>query len=368
MDRMTDDRLEKLLAEYYESEPSETLTYRPEEAKKPVPITPLRMKRIAAAASLVLVTALSVGLYFFFGNKSAPLLPAPSSQSAAPSELREESGGDILEQPTEITAPTESPSPISELIGSLFPKPSEAASGSRASGTDGSDARVSSTTAPTTRTPQTRNPRTLTPQTRTPQTHASESQNADDKKNTRPTEQLRQPTEKPEQKPTEALSPRPTEKPTEKPTEPPNEPQPTIPCAPPSNDPTDDPISGDEPGLTNATEGGAPEPEILWLPFQTASEALQGEFLATFESSMLNGDGLIYCKIYDFGYGAGYGRLLGSQNQFDESHAAVIIDQGYGLTTASYSLPEGLIAESGYYKVVFYNSGGKAIVKNYFDI
>ena len=84
MDRMTDERLDSLLAAYYESEPSRTLTYRGAERRKTA-LPPFRIKHFAAAASLILVTVLSVGLYFFFRNKSDVIPPVSSPQSATPS-------------------------------------------------------------------------------------------------------------------------------------------------------------------------------------------------------------------------------------------------------------------------------------------
>ena len=132
MNRMTDEKLEKLLADYYESEPSHILTYRREEEKPSAAAVPFGWKRLAAAASLVLVTALSIGLYFLFGNKTgAPLAVAPSSQSATtPSAQRGESDGDAPLPTGGEAAPTEPPSTIGQIIRGRFPSPSEALSGS----------------------------------------------------------------------------------------------------------------------------------------------------------------------------------------------------------------------------------------------
>ena len=88
MNRISDEKLEKLLSDYYDSEPPVTLTFRKESDRAPAAVPIARYKRIAAtAASLVLVTLLSIALYFFSGNKiDHPMIPAVSPQSTAPSE------------------------------------------------------------------------------------------------------------------------------------------------------------------------------------------------------------------------------------------------------------------------------------------
>lgn len=88
MNRISDEKLEKLLSDYYDSEPPVTLSFRRGSDRAPAAVPIARYKRIAATAvSLVIVTLLSVALYFFSGNKiDHAMIPAVSPQSTAPSE------------------------------------------------------------------------------------------------------------------------------------------------------------------------------------------------------------------------------------------------------------------------------------------
>lgn len=88
MNRISDEKLEKLLSDYYDSEPPVTLTFCKESDRTPAVVPIARYKRIAAtAASLVLVTLLSLAIYFLSGNKiDHSMLPVTSPQSTAPSE------------------------------------------------------------------------------------------------------------------------------------------------------------------------------------------------------------------------------------------------------------------------------------------
>jgi hypothetical protein len=80
---------------------------------KSAPVLPLR--RIVAAASVMLIAALSITLYFLFGNKNGipQIQPSPASESAVPSEniLPTYPTTSPTVIPTASTAPTEPSSP-----------------------------------------------------------------------------------------------------------------------------------------------------------------------------------------------------------------------------------------------------------------
>ena len=60
MNRISDEKLEKLLSDYYDSEPPVTLSFRRGSDRAPAAVPIARYKRIAATAvSLVLVTLLT---------------------------------------------------------------------------------------------------------------------------------------------------------------------------------------------------------------------------------------------------------------------------------------------------------------------
>ena len=120
---INDKKLDSLLTEYYGAEPSETFTYCPREKKlAPIPFWH-SSRRIAAAASLVLVSVLGIALFFLFGNKSdhSPLAVRPSpTVISAPSE----DGGEDDGAPHDGTV-----TPASETVHS---DPSQSASESSA--------------------------------------------------------------------------------------------------------------------------------------------------------------------------------------------------------------------------------------------
>lgn len=111
MNRISDEKLEKLLSDYYDSEPPVTLVFRKESDRVPAVVPIARYKRIAAtAASLVLVTLLSLAIYFFSENKiDHSMLPVTSPQSTAPSEQGRGYGSD-----TDDGAPPDGTLPVPE--------------------------------------------------------------------------------------------------------------------------------------------------------------------------------------------------------------------------------------------------------------
>lgn len=108
MNRISDEKLEQLLSDYYDNEPPVTLSFRRETDRTPAVVPIARYKRIAAtAASLVLVTLLSVVLYFFSGNKiDQSMISAVSPPSTAPSEQGRGYGSQTVDgNPPEGTLP-----------------------------------------------------------------------------------------------------------------------------------------------------------------------------------------------------------------------------------------------------------------------
>ena len=341
MKNISDEKLEKMLTEYCEADSTQPFQYDPD-AKREKIIPFARINRAAvAAAGFVLVSVLSISFYFLFGNKTnTPVAVAPSPESATtPSAQSGKSGGENSQEKNGDSEPNEGPSQISQIISEQFPKPAESTSGTRVSGNRESGMSSSSTTDPATSSTGTRNPRTRTSQSRT-----SETQNSSGN-NTGPTERNNQSTTKPpvnateklEQKPTERTASQPTEKPAEQPTEQPHESQPTEPCAPPSNDP--------EPGYVVPTEGGNASADPVRV-------------YATIDTSLLNGNNDVYCKVYDSS-----GKLLGNENLYHRSHIADIVVMGKADATIEYVVPEGVITQHGDYTFVFYDHVGRYLTE-----
>ena len=217
MKKISDERLDKMLTVYCEADCEQTFTYDPEKKReKIVPFVHYR-KQLIAAASLVLVSVLSLILYFSFGNiNNTPLTVAPSQHKLiTPSSTEGGGGGDPDRQ--DNTAPTESKSFLQRIHDFFFPDDAEDAS----NGTSPTEKGSASADNPSLR----RNPSTIPSAT--------------------------QPSDPPIDDPpkaTEAGDPTPiTETPTE-PDDPPYVP-PTIPMDPPwyNPEPTDPPDEGDDP-------------------------------------------------------------------------------------------------------------------------
>ena len=354
MKKISDERLEKMLTNYCEADTEQTFTFEPEKKReKLVPFVRFR-KQIIAAASLVLVSVLSLIIYFSFGNiNNTPLTVAPSHQRfITPSSTEGGGGGDPDQQ--DDNAQNGSKSLLQRIYDFFFPNdPDDTFDGTSPTEHGGASSSALSTEKGglTAGHSSRRNPPTVPSATQpsgTPSDTLPEATEADD-----PT----------------PISETPTE-----PDAPPYVP-PTIPMDPPWDDPepTDPPGEGDEPWLIPPTEGSTPYEyaTIEWVPMPTGSGVPQGELIVTFEENRLNADGLVYCKLFD--NHKNYGTMLGHPNQFDASHAAVVTGNYYSeqygwLTTASYILPEGLVSESGNYYVVFYNSSGRYLGRMYVDL
>lgn len=334
MKKISDERLEQMLTDYCEAECSQSFVYDPDRKKEKIIPFARFHKAAVAAASLVLVSVLSLTVYFLIGNKNAPLIVAPPSQSATtPSAPADGSGGDNAGQP-DGTAVTESKSLWDKIADFLFPQPTESGS-----------------TAPTHSDPTEKNLKPTVPGATQPN-QIKPTERAGEK----PIEKPVQPTEKPVQ-------------PTVKPTEPAH--TPTVPCDPPWNDepteggsspypwepeetqpPNEGSSPGDEPGVDPPTEGG-----VTGIAPPTV--------YATISSSLLgNDDERVYCKVYD-----NSGRRLGNANLYDGSHIATIVSRGQNVTSVEYDVPEGVITQPGFYNFVFYNNSGKLLaqVQEYCD-
>ena len=315
MKKISDERLDKMLTAYCEADCEQTFTYDPEKKReKIVPFVHYR-KQLIAAASLVLVSVLSLILYFSFGNiNNTPLTVAPFSQKTiTPSSTEGGGGGDPDRQ--DNTAPTESKSFLQRIHDFFFPDDAEDAS----NGTSPTEKGSASADNPSLR----RNPSTIPSAT--------------------------QPSDPPIDDPpkaTEAGDPTPiTETPTE-PDDPPYVP-PTIPMDPPWYDPepTDPPDEGDEPGFSVPTEGGG----MIPLP--------PPEIYARFDSLLMAEATDVYCKVYS------RSGLIGSTDLYDRSHEAAILGIAPLYTDVLYRVPDGLINTPGDYTFIFYDQNGNELAR-----
>lgn len=324
MKKLSDERLEEMLTSYCKDAPEQTFVYDPERKKeKIVPFVRYR-RAAAAAASLVLVSVLSLTVYFLFGNKpNTPIAAAPSSQSdITPSAPTGESGGDPIGEDAP-TQPTEAHSGLQKLMDALFPKPSQES--------NGSDRSASS--------PNNKNT---------------------DEKNNKPTTTPSGGVKKPN--PTENTNGTPTLDPTTPyfvtPTQTHIDPQPTEPPADPpwSDDPAQPPV--DDPwDPETPTEGGG-DVELPW-----DDEPIY--INVYIDTDIVRDYSYVYCKVYD-----NNGTRLGSADLYDDSHIAVLFERWKAKTRINYEVPEGLITQSGYYNFVFYDNNGKVLTQTqeYIDL
>ena len=318
MKKISDEGLEKMLTNYCEADSQQTFTFDPEKkSEKIVPFVRFR-KQLIAAASLVLVSVLSLIIYFSFGNiNNTPLTVAPSQHKLiTPSST--EGGGDDPDQ-QDGADQNGSKSLFQRIHDSFFPEASEESGASSERG--GSSAAISPTeqgNGSAGRSPSRRNPSTI------PSATQPSDQSLD-----------------PPPKATEAGASTPITEPTTEPDTPPYIP-PTEPIDPPWNDP--EPTEGDEPGLIPPSEGGV----MTGAPV---------EVYARFDSSLMVGVTGVYCKVYS------YDNLIGSSDLYDSSHSADILDSASGKTDVLYETPEGLIRSVGEYVFVFYDQNGNELAQ-----
>ncbi|MBQ3264562.1 MAG: hypothetical protein IJH07_02170 [Ruminococcus sp.] len=311
MARMTDEGLEKLLAEYYESEPSKSLTYRSQRAEKTAKPPILSFRRAAVtAAALTLVTVLSVTAYFIFGNKSNDFISVTSSQSSTPSEQGRGGGG--------------------------APYASENSTGATERQDGGQEPTVprSVTPAPTEKgAAQTRETTAVMP--------------------TQKPAPAQKPTESAQAPPTDSVSA--TEPAPTKATEPSNDPPPTekptyvSPTDPPWND-NPAPWEPEEP-----TDSGDDPPEPIVYPTQPEPKNYCYGYI------MYDG-GSLYCYIEDEN-----GSMMGDPDWCSAQHLAEIVyTYGNGYVLARWSPNEhGVRPSSGYHKYGFVNEYGNTVFEDY---
>lgn len=316
MKKISDERLDQLLTEYCEADGQQSFTFHPDEkSEKIIPFARIN-RTVLAAASLVLVSVLSLTVYFLFRNKNhAPVPVAPSPQSVTtPSAPTGESGGDLPGQ-QDGSAPTEPKSGLQQIMDWLLPKPTTAA---------GTPNQITF--------PTEKNNNPTTPST---------------KETTKPGSSVK-PTEKSFSNPTEKPSANPTEKPIGTPTQ---VPEPTIPCAPPSNDdpepwtPEETAPPGDnEPGCVIPTEGGG----MMKSP----------DIFVYIDSALMDNYTRVYCKVYDSS-----GGRLGSSTLYDSSHMASVLNIGSQHASVVYEVPDGVVTQPGYYNYVFYDQHGRLLAQ-----
>ena len=192
MSKLTDNKLDRMLGEYFSAAPGYSFAFDPDAETEHTPVPKRRFRMIAAAAAVVPVIALSLTAYFLFGNKANdPIAFSPVPQSSVtPSEQ----GADGSETPTDIAVSVETGA-AAATTGNTE-KPTER---STAATTPTSAARGSSPTTATERVSDTQTP------TQSP-TQSS-------------TQSVTKPTTAPTQAPTSASTQAPTSAPTQPPTE-----------------------------------------------------------------------------------------------------------------------------------------------------
>ena len=322
MARVTDDKLEKLLAEYYESEPSKSLIYRgdKEEKSAAIPFLPLRRAAVTAAV-LVLVTALSVTMFFLFKFKeNNSVIPAPSSQSSNPSEQGGGSGDKprASENSTDENEQSDG-APASTAPRSVTPEPSEKSP---------VPARETIAVKPTQKNDPAQKP---TESVYVPPTDSPNKPEETEKVISQPTEKSVKPTQSTHVTPTEQSTP-----------VSPTHVSPTVPNAPPwePEEPTD---SGDDP----------PEPVV----YPTQPEP-KNYCYAYFRYD--GGD--LFCYIEDEN-----GAVMGDPDLYSAQHSAEIVyTYGNGYVLARWSPNEhGIHPSGGYPRYCFYDSEGETVFADY---
>lgn len=317
MKNLNDDRLEELLADYMKAEPQQSFVYDPDHHSEKIIPFALHRKRLVAAASLVLVSVLSLVLYFSFGNKiNTPIAVAPpSSGVTTPSTQGEGSGGAIQEDETDAADSAGNPSIIRRLIDSVFGTPSETQNG----------------ISPTTFTPAEKSGSGAVVQP-TEASRRNSPQSVTEKPDSAPAESDEQPTLAP-------VTPTVPDSPPVVPTE----------WDPELIEPTDPPGESGTPWAPEPTDGGEP----------MYQEPTPVDFYQWIELSRLPENQVIYCKIYD-----NYGRLLGDGNLYTSEHVAEVDWIKKSRARMHYTTPEGMIWYSGYYNYVFYDENGTLLAQD----
>ena len=312
MKRLTDEQLDRMLSDYCKAESEDAFVYSPEKGKKAAVVPFWADRRVLAAASLVLVSALSVSIYFLIGNKiDTPIVVLPSAQSTDAStengggRVREGGAVASTEAPGGDTSETTSGG-LLDMIESFFRNP------------DGrSETTATEPSGGTRRTPSRTNPTTANGSQQSPTQNGGQGA-------------LPFGPPKPISDPTSSPAPSPTSAPVSDPTEY---------CDPPWNEEPTDPPDVDIPV---PTEGGEP-----------MFEPITAVFTGSFDRSLIGNSGAVYCKVFD-----NNGVRQGSADLYDASHLASVTGQSGGTTTAVYELT---VYDEGFYNYVFYNEYGKRL-------
>ena len=308
------------------------------EEQKPAAVPFWKKPRfIAMAASLVLVSALSIALFLSMGSKP-PVAVKSGPQSSATEIIwsTDEYGATVATEVAVVennqngTEPTEAKSGIVRFFERLF----------------GADDNTAPTTAPD-RSSGTAN---TTPATRG-RTNPTTKPNATESvaPSVKPTESGK-PSDLPTETPTEDDSVIPNgpggweyEKPTEEPTESPTE----SPWAIPTE------LSWEEP--TEA--GGQPIPTDPPKPTQSRYKPTIDISVSGFTVTRISQDGnVVYCRIYDDD-----GNSYGDSDRYSDQHIAQMKSASYGRTLSYSPRDYGILPEDGYYRFEFYTAVGRVV-------
>ena len=304
----------------------------PEQEKKKAAVIPFRRRKgaIALAASLVLVSVLSVILFSQIGTKQPLKIKSPAAESVSPTEVI---GGDTVDPtPEEATEPKTVIDRVKDVIDSIFHTPTE---------TQGSG-----NTNPTTASDNNKKNTPTEPQAQSPTA----------KPGTRPTESA---------KPTEALSPTQDEKATETPvypTAPQRETEEPSPTEAEWHDPTYAPDrtepAWEEPTYAPDHTGPAQDPNTPTEPnvrptTDPNEDYYVSSLIAVVSKKSLPKNTTIYCKVYDENW-----VLCGDENLYSAQHAAQVLDSGNKYTLSYTPSDFGIIPKRGYYFYQFYDANG----------
>lgn len=322
--KVPDELMEKLLA-----------IPQTEEEKAPAVIPWWRNRAVIAAASLVLVSVLSLIVYFLIGNKiNVPVAVKPASSATEIVWSTDENGETVA---TEIvivpdgTQPTESKSGIARIIESIF--------GTR------------DNTAPTTAPDNGRGRTTPTTKTSPTDGRTDPTQSAD---TSTQGHEPQKPTQPPTEEPVEPTEPtEPYDAPPE-PTEPPDDPPepwddppdpttaPEEPTEPPAVKPTEPPVQPTQPPTED------PDPEARYY---------HDSITDNIPVSDIPEGSTLYIRLID-----SRGKQLGDPDWYSDQHRVTVVNWGERFVSISYTPKDyGIIPQRGFYRYKLYNQDGKTV-------
>lgn len=285
--------------------------------QKPVAVPLWRKPRfIAAAASLVLVSALSIALFLTMGSKN----PLPVKPSSPPIIRSTDANGETVAEKAvtdpdsgrqDSTTPDQPKSALQRIIDSVFGTPDRSAQAT-------SSPTVSDRIAPTAK------------------AAPSESGHTRPTEGALPTEPAAPPTEPYATPPTEPMLS--TTAPTEKETDAPREDDP----------PTEAAWYPDTP--TEPTEPTVPKPT------QSRYQPTVSRTVSSF-NTLIHENAVIYCKITDDD-----GAVFGDADLFSGQHLASCVRTAGGYLVSYTPRDYGILPEDGRYSFVFYTQEGKTLL------